>query len=67
MTCRCVNKINNKGWANKIDFSINLFFFFDIDSILILKSRESVFSGIYFSTHLKQDLINVNLIISHLH
>ncbi len=59
------------GWAiglgKKIDFSINRFFFNDVDSISILKSRESIFSGIYFSTHLKQDLINVILIISLLH
>ncbi len=42
-------------------------FFNDVDSISILKSRESIFSGIYFSTHLKQDLINVTIIICLLH
>ncbi len=54
------------GQKKIIDFSINRFFN-DVDSISILKSRESIFSGIYFSTHLKQDLINVILIISLLH
>ncbi len=53
--------------GKKIDFSINRFFFNDVDSISILKSCESIFSGIYFSTHLKQDLINLILIISLLH
>ncbi len=42
---------------------MNLFFFYDVDSISILKSPESIFSWIYFSMHLKQDLINVILII----
>ncbi len=48
-------------------FSRLIVFFNNIDSISILKSRESIFSGIYFSTHLKQDLSNVILIISLLH
>ncbi len=39
----------------------------DVDSISILNNRESIFSGIYFSTHLKQELINGILIISLLH
>ncbi len=33
-------------------------------SISIIKSRESIFSGIYFSTHLNKILINGILIIS---
>ncbi len=43
------------------------FFFYALDSVSILKNPESIFSGIYFSTHLKQDLINVIPIISLLH
>ncbi len=36
-------------------FFDELFFFNDVDSISILKKRESIFSSIYFSTHLKPD------------
>ncbi len=55
------------GQKKKEDFSINRFFLNDVDSISILNNRESIFSGIYFSTHLKQELINGILIISLLH
>ncbi len=59
------------AWNSKIRAGQSIFrlivFFNDVDSISILKSRELIFSGIYFSTHLKQDLINVILIISLLH
>ncbi len=45
--------------------SCNCFFYFYyyVNLISILKSRESIFSGIFFSTHLKQDLIDLNHII----
>ncbi len=55
------------GLGNFFSIFRLIVFFNDVDSISILKSRESIFSGIYFSTHLKQDLINVILIISLLH
>ncbi len=56
-----------RAGQNKDFFFWLIVFFNDVDSISILKSRESIFSGIYFSMHLKQDLINVILIISLLH
>ncbi len=55
-----------RAGAKKMIFRL-IFLFNDVDSISILKSRESIFSGIYFSTHLKRDQINVILIISLLH
>ncbi len=71
---KCQNKVNQAfgtekwlGLGQKIDFLIDVFFLNDIDSISILKSRKSIFPGIYFSKHLKRDktlsLIFVNICV----